>query len=355
MKNTVLAWGVVVLLGGLVVMVFLLPAPVSEHSADTMAPTASEPTTPVSEEGVHIYSTAWGMTLAEDGSGFYNDLAALFLSGLDTPYNYDIRPYRRAKALFLRDNSSCLYPSNIELLQDGGEIASADSFIDTSGLLQVKVYIFSPQGTKPPASIADVSQKLVAYAMGSRIPFFLKEANADFIAVANESDKARGEIASADSFIDTSGLLQVKVYIFSPQGTKPPASIADVSQKLVAYAMGSRIPFFLKEANADFIAVANESDKARMLLTGRVDMMTAAMPDAQFVFNALGQPLPAFDPSYELNDTQVRITCHNTPTTRAFIDAFNERATTVLESGELQAFFVKNILDPKLYTPIRSP
>ncbi|WP_286830522.1 MULTISPECIES: hypothetical protein [Kordiimonas] len=283
MKNTVLAWGVVVLLGGLVVMVFLLPAPVSEHSADTMAPTASEPTTPVSEEGVHIYSTAWGMTLAEDGSGFYNDLAALFLSGLDTPYNYDIRPYRRAKALFLRDNSSCLYPSNIELLQDGGEIASADSFIDTSGLLQVKVYIFSPQGTKPPASIADVSQKLVAYAMGSRIPFFLKE------------------------------------------------------------------------ANADFIAVANESDKARMLLTGRVDMMTAAMPDAQFVFNALGQPLPAFDPSYELNDTQVRITCHNTPTTRAFIDAFNERATTVLESGELQAFFVKNILDPKLYTPIRSP
>lgn len=283
MKKTFLTWTIAALLGAAVAVVFFWKAP-DQQTTDVKQPAVPRPPSDAKiNTDIHIYATAWGMTLAENGTGFYNDLANLYLTGLETSVNYDIRPYRRAKALFFRDKASCLYPSNIELLREGGEISSADGFIDTVGFLQVKVYVFSPPGTTPPAKIDDVAHQSVAYAMGSRIPYFLRN------------------------------------------------------------------------TKADFIAVANESDKAKMLLTGRVDLMTAAMPDAKFVFDAMGVPLPPFDPSYELNNTPVRMTCHDTPENRSFADAFNQHAQALVQSGEVQKLFEIHRLDPKLYLPSITP
>lgn len=283
MKKTSLTWTIAILLGAAAVMLFL-----RGQSGNIIAPTKQPQNIKplpfeVAEGGVQIYGTAWGMTLSEDGSGFYNELIRLFLDGLETPVQYDILPYRRAKALFYRNTESCLYPSNIDLLMDGGEISSADGLIDTRGILNVKVYVFSPPGTAPPASAHDVDHRSVAYAMGSRVPFFL-----------------RG-------------------------------------------------------ANADFIAVANESDKARMLLSGRVDLMTAAMPDAKFVFEAMQKPLPPFNPEYELNNTLARVTCHDTPKNRAFVAAFNTHAMAVLKGGKAHALMLENRLDAASYLPPPKP
>ncbi|NVJ98227.1 MAG: hypothetical protein HWE25_08745 [Alphaproteobacteria bacterium] len=247
-----------------------------ETAKQVTAPTAPSPE-PVALSGLQIYGTNWGETLATDGTGFYNDLVKLALSGFDV--RYDIRPYRRAKALFLRGAASCLYPSNIQLLIDGQEIESPDGFIDTDGFLVVKVFVFS----KP--------------------------------------------------------------------GTKPPSTVAEINHKSVAYAMGSRVPFFLRNANADFIAVSDETDKAQMLLSGRVDLMSAAMPDAKFVFDGLGTPMPPFDANYLLNDTVVRITCHDTPGTRAFVAAFNEHLASLGNSGALSSLISSAGLDADLYLP----
>jgi ABC-type amino acid transport substrate-binding protein len=239
-------------------------------SADSPAPQAGK---------LAIFATDWGLTLKGDGSGFYNELARYILEGTSDVSTYTILPYRRAKSSFLHAKAACLYPSNIQLLKDGGEIE------DATGL------------------------------------------------------------------IETHSFLRVKVFLFSRPGTTPPASLADVNDKAVAYAMGSRVPYFLRHATADYIAVADEVAKAQMLLSGRVDLMSAAMPDAKFVFDKLGAPLAPHDTNYMLNDTAVRITCHDTEATRALIARLNTRIDALIASGELKAFMESKGLDGAVYTP----
>lgn len=282
-KRTITIWGILfILLGGalwfLRPLAFMTPAP----ELNT-APRAGKDTDPANTPGhadLRIYGTAWGLTLATDGSGIYNEILRLALVGSRVPATYDVRPYRRAKALFSRDQNSCLYPSNIPLLMNGGEIDGPDGYLDSAGLLHVKVFVFAPHGSRPPSGIRDIDGQSVAYAMGSRIPHFLRDA----------------------------------------QG-------------------------------ADFIAVADETDKARMLLTGRVNLITAALPDAKFVYDQLGTDLPPFDPAYELNDTLVRVTCHDSAAARAFLAAFNASIKNLKANGVLETLLSGQGLDPKLYAP----
>ncbi|WP_262690089.1 hypothetical protein [Kordiimonas aestuarii] len=242
----------------------------------TRGTSAGEPATPTP---FPLYATDWGLTLKGDGTGFYNELAQFVLDGREGDVAYTILPYRRAKSLFHRGQTSCLYPSNIQLLLDGGEVA------DGTGL------------------------------------------------------------------IDSHAFLRVKVFLFSKTGTAPPKSLGDVDDKSIAYAMGSRVPYFLRDAKADYIAVADEVAKAQMLVTGRVDLMSAAMPDAKFVFDKLGVPLPPHDTGYMLNDTAVRITCHDTALTRLFIDKLNKRVDRLISSGALATFMENHGLDGAVYTP----
>ncbi|WP_020397936.1 hypothetical protein [Kordiimonas gwangyangensis] len=227
-----------------------------------------------------VFATDWGLTLKGDGTGFYNDLARYILEGTSDAGTYTILPYRRAKSAFLHAKEACLYPSNVQLLLDGGEIS------DASGL------------------------------------------------------------------IETHAFLRVKVFLFAKPGTQPPATLKDVNDKAVAYAMGSRVPYFLRHATADYIAVADEVAKAQMLLSGRVDLMSAAMPDAKFVFDKLGAPLPPHNTDYMLNDTAVRITCHDSEATRAYVARLNARIDGLIASGALKSFMESYGLDGAVYTPV---
>jgi len=248
-----------------------IPVHVMTHQ-DTETATVGTPMT-------HIYATEWGMTLKSDGSGFYNDLARLTVMKADMGAVYEIQPYRRAKARFMDETSSCLYPSNLKLLMDGKEIRSTDGLIQSAPIVRVRVYVFSRPGTTPPAS-------------------------------------AQG-----------------------------------IEHKVLAYAMGSRVPYFLREANIDFIAVTDELAKAQMLLSGRVDLMSAAMPDLKFVMDRLGKPLPPFNPAFELNDTQVRVVCHDTPENRDFMAKMDAHMKKITADGTLKDFLTGQGLTAKVYLP----
>ncbi|MCJ9428651.1 transporter substrate-binding domain-containing protein [Kordiimonas marina] len=227
----------------------------------------------------HVLATDWGMTLKSDGSGFYNDLARRTIMEADMGSDYEIQPYRRAKARFFDEKTSCLYPSNLKLLMDGKEIEKTDGLIESAPIIRVRVYVFSRPGTTPPAS--------------------------------------------ADA----------------------------IEHKVLAYAMGSRVPYFLRDANIDFIAVTDEAAKAQMLLTGRVDLISAAMPDLKFVMDRLGAPLPPFNPAFELNNTQVRVVCHDTPDNRVFIGKLNAHMKKIEADGTLAGFLNSQGLDATHYLP----
>ncbi|TNE60874.1 MAG: hypothetical protein EP335_17705 [Alphaproteobacteria bacterium] len=235
--------------------------------------------TPVGQRAVHVLATDWGMTLKSDGTGFYNDLARFVIQKADMGANYEVQPYRRAKARFFREPASCLYPSNLNVLSDGQEIETREGLIESDAIIRVRVFMFSPPGTTPPAKMEDINDRIVAYALGSSLPQFLK-------------------------------------------GT-----------------------------HADFIAVTDEVAKAQMLLSGRVDLMSAAMPDLKFVMDKLGTHVPPFNPDFPLNDTYIGVVCHDTPANRAFIGRLNDVIGATSQDGSLAAFLTGQDLDASVYLP----
>lgn len=200
-----------------------------------------------------VFATVWGQTLAQDGTGFYNELAGTLLQPAGADVSYQLMPYKRARARFLDHAGSCLYPSNIDVLMAGGHIDDRDDFVATAPLFTARTHVFSRGGEAPPRTMADLSGKTVAVPSGS------------------------------------------------------------VMQQL------------LKGSGATILSVHDEVDKAHMLLSGRVDYMTAMLPDAVLVFAAMGKPLPEFDPGMPFLEAGISLVCHRSEDNMAFVNALDAR------------------------------
>lgn len=158
-----------------------------------------------------------------------------------------------------------------------------------------------------------------------------------------------GDIQATSNFIGSTSVLTNRIHIFSRHGTPPPGEYSAVKGKRIAYAMGSRIPFALEGYNVFFIAVADEVDKAEMLLSGRVDMITAAMPDVKFVFDSLGVPLAPYDEELVVAGSGIGLVCHNTPSNALYLAAFETQLENLRTTGKLQAFLQSQGLNPDDY------
>ncbi|MCJ9428653.1 substrate-binding periplasmic protein [Kordiimonas marina] len=255
------------------------PAGIPGQTTYRMGASAGAAKTPAGPT-THIYATDWGLTLKANGTGFYNDLARLLLSAPDIgPVEYEILPYRRANRSFIEDKTACKYPSNLTFTIKGGTMASANGYVTGK-------------------------------------PFVL-----------------------------------TRLHLFSRPGDPPITDQAAINGKTIAYAMGARTPARLRGHDVQFIAVANEVDKARMLLSGRVDMITATLPDAEFVFRKLGVKMAPYAPTLVLDTSPMGVDCHNTPQNIRFLTHLNARVDHLLKNGALRAFFKKHGLDPDLYLP----
>lgn len=198
-----------------------------------------------------IFGTGWGMTLALDGTGFYNDVVKYALIGVQRGQHYMPLPYRRAKVEFATHDRSCLYPSSIPHLLNGGEIDSAHAYVETLPLVFVESHIFSKPGMAP-----------------------------------------------LEDFTLLKG-------------------------KTIAYPNGSALPNVLGQYGPTFIPTTDETTKARMLSAGRVDYMSGSLPDNVFVFQALGEDLPPYNPHLAMLKTGVGIVCHRTAENEAFVGVVN--------------------------------
>ncbi len=205
-----------------------------------------------------VYGTVWGQTLAQDGSGFYNDVFNELAAIPDGAANYKLMPYRRARAQFLADKSACLYPSARAVLASGGH-HEREGLIETEAVFTAQEHLFTAAGVEPPRSLADLRGKTVAVPTGS------------------------------------------------------------VMMKLLA---GS---------GAQLISVNDETAKAQMLITGRVDIMSGMLPNEHLIFQSLDTRMASYDRDFSLIEAGVAVVCHDTLANRAFIEKLNRRI------GELQA------------------
>jgi ABC-type amino acid transport substrate-binding protein len=214
-----------------------------------------------------IFGNGWGMTLALDGTGFYNDVIHQVLASGAVQKPYLPLPYKRAKTEFAKTGGSCLYPARIEHLRRGGEIGSATDYVETLPLVLVESHIFSRPGMPPLTSLDELAGRLVAYPNGSALPT-----------------------------------------AFGKYG-------------------------------ATFVPTTDETTKARMLIAGRVDHMSGSLPDNFFVFKALGEDLPPYNPEMALIRIGVGVVCHKTAENEALVEMVNAALAKPESRAALEAIF----------------
>lgn len=238
------------------------------------ASTRHDPSTP------HIYATSWGLTLSADGTGFYNDFAHFVLGPDDATTRYYVYPYKRAMRHFEHEKQACIYPKSIRALKRTGALPK----------------------------------------------------NARII----ESDR----------------MMRSPLRVFTPPGTNPVRKAEDLGGMRIAYALGSNLARTVKAHGSHFVAISDETDKAKILLGSNVDAMLANMPDAYFVFQNLGVAMPPYDPAYlPVPAAHARIVCHDTKETRAFIKKLNGRIKTLVADNHMADFFKGQGLNPDEYMP----
>ncbi len=210
-----------------------------------------------------VYGTVWGQTLAQDGTGFYNEVFNEIAAIPDGAANYKLMPYRRARAQFLADKSACLYPSARAVLASGGH-HGGDGLVETEAVFMAQEHLFTAAGVEPPRSLADLKGKTVAVPTGS------------------------------------------------------------VMFKLLA-GTGARL-----------ISVNDETAKAQMLITGRVDIMSGMLPNEHLIFQSLDTRMASYDRDFTLIDAGVGVVCHDTEANRAFVEKVNRRIVELQASADFQ-------------------
>ncbi|NVJ97088.1 MAG: transporter substrate-binding domain-containing protein [Alphaproteobacteria bacterium] len=202
-----------------------------------------------SSEKTAILGTVWGHTLAQDGTGFYNELMAAMLAhdGADTEYK--LQPYRRATTAFKNDQNTCLFPSARSVLSAAGGYDEA--------------------------------------------------------------------------YVESDPLFLAQEYLFARNGHTPPSSLEDLKGKTVAVPHGSILFKLLAGAGAELISVHNETDKAQMLLSGRVDLMSGMLPNEHIIASELGTSMPSYDRTFPLLDAGVSVVCHDNAAGRDLIKRLN--------------------------------
>lgn len=224
-----------------------------------------------------IFGTGWGMTLALDGTGFYNDVIGLVLKHADQQKAYLPLPYRRAKVEFENGQGSCLYPSNIEHLARGGEINTDNGYIQTAPLVWVESHIFSRPGTPALKSLAALEGARVAYPNGSALPVVLAEYGADFIPTTDETTKARMLVAGRVGYM--SGSLPDNVFVFRELGVALPPYNPD----LALIRVGVSVVCHDTPANQTFVSAFDAALAAVMTSGDMANLYEAAGVEARFI------------------------------------------------------------------------
>lgn len=138
-----------------------------------------------------IHATGWGITLAVDGSGFYNDFADFAFGDPALHADYRISPYKRAVRAFLEDKNSCVYPKSIAVIRRTHMARGGNAFIESDAMLRSPVRIFSAADTPVITRTEDLAGLRLAFALGSKLPESIGRDDVRFVPVADEADKAK--------------------------------------------------------------------------------------------------------------------------------------------------------------------
>lgn len=220
-------------------MILLMLVSSNLHAQTTEIQTDQAPCSEGEQEGQApcIVGTAWGLSLAADGSGFYNDYMKMLLNRLEEPASYAALPYHRANKAFAERRADCIYPSTVRVhVTDPSE---ALKFNASRPMTMNRVFIFSQYGQPPLKTVGEMTGKRVGHVMGSAFPETFNNLGIVFVPVVDETSKANLLIRRRLDFMvgtlpDTELVFQALGQELPPHG--PQDGMINYSMTLVCHA-----------------------------------------------------------------------------------------------------------------------
>ena len=145
------------------------------------------------------------------------------------------------------------------------------------------------------------------------------------------------EFGGKDSDLTDSEVLFVsKQYIFMASGVPAISDIAELAGKKLGILNGSNLPDLLGGLSVDFVHVADQDTKVRMLVNNRLDAIGGWVPEILVAFRNQGAAPTSFNPAIVLASSNVGIVCHTSPRTLSFLNAANPSIKGFAKSNRLQ-------------------
>jgi hypothetical protein len=147
------------------------------------------------------------------------------------------------------------------------------------------------------------------------------------------------DLSKTHSVIESIGIENVKMKIFSRSGEKAPSSISQLQNKKIVSWIGTDPKLIITDIPFDQIEVTSPKQALSLLYSKRIDYLIGFIPDTLLEAKTSNFPIPNHDSNLNLINSKTRLVCHNTKKNQELISKFNEFISTLKLEKKLKAYF----------------
>jgi len=141
--------------------------------------------------------------------------------------------------------------------------------------------------------------------------------------------------------VESALVLNSQQFLFTMPDKPKIGSLPEVAGKTIGVLNGTNIDASLVAAAANVVKLPSQEAKIDMMLAGRLDAIGGWTPDIYITMKRLGLDSNLITPMFSLDSSGVRIVCHDTPKTDAFLEAINVSIADVLASQAYEDIFAR--------------
>jgi ABC-type amino acid transport substrate-binding protein len=140
-----------------------------------------------------------------------------------------------------------------------------------------------------------------------------------------------------EKLISSTPIDRVSLRLLTKENDPVISHLSELRGKKIAVINGLNPEIFFSELNVFIEQASNEETRIRMLNADRIDAVLGFVPDAMLAAEALDLPVPQYNSDLSfVSDEGVSIICHDTITTKRFINEANRIIDKLKASGKLR-------------------
>lgn len=127
--------------------------------------------------------------------------------------------------------------------------------------------------------------------------------------------------------LDSEPLFTSTQHVFMAPDTPALGSLSDLAGKRVGLQYHSNLRTALEQVSAEIVTVTDNDTKVRILVNRRVEAVVGWIPDLLVAFRNVGADPVWINPVLKVTEADVGIACHESDTTRKFLEKANAAIT----------------------------